>query len=220
MKNMGETKVLILRSCVEPKRWTDLVGLVKKSDPTMKAHLDDLFEMKLLEKNNRKYQTTKDGIKQLHLVPHFWSQDLKKTTAEILDMASYGITPGFTLKEKLKVSLAPGIFIGNSRDKVLRSFYQDLVNAMHSSLVVWTPKGVKPDKELYKIIHKLISKQMELIPSTKQKRKFRITIDVDLPLGLDSAIREEKNEEVRNKIIDNKETILEKITGNWYDIAR
>ena len=219
LKKVGETKILILRSCVKPKRWTELVKLTARSEPTMKVHLDDLYKMELLDKKNGKYQTTEKGINHLHLIPHFRERAPKgKISSEVLDMAHLGIMPGFSLKEKLEVYFAPGIFLESEKNE-LRQFYENIARAMRDSVTVWLPKDVKPDKDLNEAVNKIIASHIKLASSKVQKGKFRIMIDFDLPLALDYAIREDKNEYIKKRLIDNREKILEELYDNWMKIV-
>lgn len=208
--------MIILRSCIIPKSWSELTKLTEISDPTIKTHIDDLTRDNLLEKISGKYSTTDEGIKMIHLQPH--TQDMPKKGKlpyETYNMVQQGISLGLSKKEKLEISFAPGIFVNYGLDKSLRKFLDNLAKSVRNSVTVWLPEGQKTDKDIWKLVNKIIANQIKNTLETEKKGKFRIMIDFDLPIALDYAIREENDEEIKKRLIDNRETILNSLYKNW-----
>jgi len=219
--NFGETKMIILRSCIIPKSWTELTKLTDTSDPTMKTHIDDLTRDDLLEKISGKYETTDKGIEEIHLQPHIQAPPKKgKLPYEVYNMVQRGISPGLSKKEKLEMSIAPGIFVNFGVDKSLRKVLDNFAKAIRNSVTVWIPEGQKIDKNIFKLVNKIIENQIKNTLGKEEKGKFRIMIDFDLPLALDYAIKEEADDQIKQRLIENREKILNELYKNWGKATR
>ncbi len=75
------TKLQILAFCEKQERsWSEIKAEVKKSDPTLLGHINDLLDSKLLIKTDRKYKSTTNGIEIKNTLNrlHKINQDLKK----------------------------------------------------------------------------------------------------------------------------------------------
>lgn len=213
---VGETKVQILQSCITPKHWSDLVGITKKAEPTLLVHVNDLIKMRLLEKNdeNRTYSTTDKGLEFLKLEPYVRPSSQKGIPLEIIKMVQRGIRLGqLTFKEEVLFSLL-GV-TGIEHDKNLKPIYENVAHAMRDAITLWLPQGLEPDKVMYREVNRLIGLY------TKKRQdyhdgKVTIIIEFDLPTALDRIIREEKNDEIRNRLENDREQILKKIYKNWH----
>lgn len=216
---VGQTKIQILESCLTPKSWGELKSIIKKSEPTLLVHINDLNKMRLLEKNenDRKYLTTEHGIDFLKLQPHMKST-LDKRPKEIRKMVQRGIKLGnLTLKEKFKFELFGLDAI--RYDKYLNKTYKNVAKAIQQSVTIWLPNGIIPDKKIYDAVTGLIAlcskSNKEIIND-----KMTITIEVDFKTAFDLILREEQDEEIKKRLMANRDKIIEQVTHNWYRITK
>jgi hypothetical protein len=216
-ERIGETKRQILESCLTPKRWSELIDIIKKSEPTLLVHVNDLIKMKYLNKDDseKTYQTSENGVKFLELIPHVRSFPEGKKTYEFVKMVQRGIKLGsFSLKENIEVQLlgTPAV----EHDKKLKTVYDNVIRAIRDSVTVWLPDGMEPDKDMYREVNRLIG-----IYTKKHKEntgKVTMMIEFDLPTALDMAIRAEENQEVRERMEKDREIIINRIYKNWHSI--
>lgn len=221
MESISSRKRQILRSCIRTKKWTEIQNLTGISKPTMKSHLDKLKQDSLLIKTKDGYQTTTKGIEQLRLEPHrraYARPD--RIPSEVFQMINEAIFPGFTLKERLEGIFAAGVFGKYGGIKKVRRILDDISKMVRDSVIVWLPKDSEFDKNSFKLVNQLISKQIKFIKNSETKGKFQIVIDFDLPLAVDSIIKDEKDPEVKKKLIDNRDVILKTLYNKWFRITK
>lgn len=76
------TKLHILAFCEKKERsWREIKNHVKKSDPTILAHLNDLVDSELLMKNNHLYKSTTQGLQIKQMLVRF--EKIQKEIAKI-----------------------------------------------------------------------------------------------------------------------------------------
>lgn len=218
VNKVGDTKKQILESCLTPKRWTDLVSITGKSEPTLLVHVTDLIKMRLLEKNDeeREYITTEKGVDFLKLEPHIRAKQGR--SPEIMNMAKRGIKLGkMSLREQIEFNLLGRD--GLRLDKNLGAVYLSAEKAIRESVIIWSPKGVDVDKSVYEMVNRLIGKFTKSNPDPKSG-KMTITIEFDLTTAFDMVIREEKDGILRKRLEENKDEILTKLYKNWHRIVK
>lgn len=221
MENISNTKLQILRMCIKTKTWTDIIEQTGYSKPTVKSHIDKLILELLLEKTDSGYKTTSNGIEQINLKPNrreYASQ--KKIPSEVYEMISDAIFPGLTLKERIEGIFAAGMFRNQGGIKKVRSYLDDLSKIMRDSVVVWLPPNIKFEKDAYKVVNQLISKQIKIVEKFEDKGRMTIIIDFDLPLAFDNVINNEEDQEVKQKLIENRDEILKTLYKNWSKLTK
>jgi hypothetical protein len=218
-EKIGETKQIILESCLTPKNWAELLAITNKVSSTLSVHVADLIKTDLLDKDkNHFYSTTQKGIEILKLVPYVRSSPEGKTPPELINMVHIGLRPTtFTLKEKLILEL--GGLIGVKHEKSLKRIYEDSVKAIEQAITLWLPKGLEPDKTMYKEVNRLIGLHTKKNPKLMND-KLTILIEFDLPKALDNVIRDEDNEEIKNRLIENRDKILMKLHKHWHRLTK
>lgn len=221
VEKISHTKFRILRSCGKTKTWTDIIDLTGLSKPTVKSHIDRLMKESLLEKTDDGYKTTLEGNVQINLRPHKKPYaSAEKIPSEVYQMISEAIFPGMKLKEKMKGIFAMGILKNLGEIKKVRLFLDNLSKAIRDSVIVWLPPDSEFDKSTYKIVNQLIGTQINAIKKLDNKGKFQIIIDFDLPLALDNVIKDEKDSEIKKKLIDNRDEILQTLYNKWLKITK
>ncbi len=221
MGNFSNTKLQILRMCIKTKTWTDIIEQTGYSKPTIKSHIDKLMLESLLEKTDNGYRTTSKGIEQISLRPNrrdYASQE--KIPSEVHEMISDAIFPGLTLTEKLSGMFAEGLFRNKGMIKKVRLYLDDLSKIMRDSVVVWLPPNIKFEKDAYKIVNQLISKQIKIVEKFEDKGRMTIIIDFDLPLAFDNVINNEEDHEIKQKLTENRDEILETLYKNWSKLTK
>jgi len=217
VERIGETKRQILELCLTPKHWSELKDITKKSEPTLLVHVNDLMQMKYLNKSEdeKTYQTTENGVKFLELIPHVRPFPQGKLTYELVKLVQKGIKLGhLSLKENLEFLLL-GVH-GVEFDKNLRKVYEDVIRAIRESVTLWLPAGLEPDKSMYKEVNRLVGIYTK--SHKEQSDKVTIVIEFDLPTALDKVIRMEEDEVVRKRIEQDRDIILNRIYKNWHRI--
>ena len=83
---LGHTKSMILHECLNREcSWSEIVLETQRSEPAILVHINELIRNGFIIKtNNKKYRTTKQGIKLLTLI--------KQRTKGLIDMSSRGLT--------------------------------------------------------------------------------------------------------------------------------
>ncbi len=221
MENISNTKLQILRSCIKTKTWTDIIDLTELSKPTVKSHIDRLKKESLLKKISGGYQTTSKGIEELRLNPHRRAYaPSNKISSEVYQMINEAIFPGLTTKERMAGIFSAGMLRKFGIIKKVRTILDDLSKAIRDSVIIWLPHDSEFDKDTYKIVNQLISKQINNIKKFENKGKFQIIIDFDLPLAFDKIINDEKDPEIKNKLIDKRDEILNTLYKKWSRITK
>ncbi|MCA9819884.1 MAG: hypothetical protein KC440_03775 [Nitrosarchaeum sp.] len=217
VENIGETKQLILKSCVTPKTWAELLETTGKVSSTLSVHVTNLIDDGFLERTTeRLYITTEKGIELSRLVRYVKTTPEGKLSPELINMVHIGLRPtNLSLKENLKLEL--GGLIGIKHDETLKKIYNNVAKTVQQSVTLWVPKGLEPDKSTHKAIHRLVKLYTKQNPQSLDK-KMTIVIEFDIPTALDEVIREEENDEVKTRLIENKEKLLKKLYKNWHRI--
>jgi len=186
---------------------------------TLSVHITDLIRDGLLERNdNREYVTSKQGNENLKLMPYVRISPEGKTSKEFVRMIQIGLKPiPLTFKENLKFEL--GGMIGVTHDKTLKKIYEDIAKTIQQSVTLWLPKDLEPDKAMYREVNRLIGlhikQNSELI-----NKKLTILIEFDLNKALDFVIREETDEDVKERLKKNRQKILSKIYKQWKRLTK
>lgn len=221
MQNISDTKLQILRACVNSRTWTEIIELTKLSKPTIKSHLDKLVNGGLLEKTLVGYQTTSKGIELFTDKPNRRSYATSgKIPIEVYNMINDAILPGLELKEKMTAFFALGVLKNLKEVRKTRLVLDDISKAIRDSVIVWLPKDLEIDRDSYKLVNKLIAKQIKSVQNFEEKGRLQIIIDFDLPLALDKIINKENDDSIKNKLIENKETILKTLYDKWDKITK
>lgn len=217
VEKIGETKQLILKSCIVPKNWAELLEITGKVSSTLSVHVGNLIEDGFLEKDSQHlYHTTEQGIEFSKLVRYVKATPEGKTAREIINMLHIGLRPTtLSLKENLKLELM-GLW-GITHDSTLKPIYENVAKTAQKSLTLWLPKGLEPDTTMYKAVHRLVKKYTQQNPQSLDQ-KMTIVIEFDIPTAFDEVIREETNEEIKEWLINNKEKLLKRLYKNWHRI--
>jgi DNA-binding transcriptional ArsR family regulator len=217
LERVGDTKIQVLQSCITPKHWSEIVEIIKKSEPTLLVHINDLMKMRLLDKNEetRTYLTTEKGVEFLKLEPHV--RDVQKgKPKEYFRLINRGVQLGhLSLREKFLLQALGADTV--NLDKNLKKVYEDASRAMLQAVTVWLPHGFEPDKTTYRIINKLIGEYTKT-QSDPKLEKMTMIIEFDLPTAIDMIIRDEKDEKIKQRLEQEKDEIIKRIYKNWHRI--
>lgn len=214
-QKLGETKSAILESCITPKSWSELVKATEKTEPTLMVHLNDLQDKELIAKTTEgTYQTTDAGIRIVNLTPSVRTPvPENKVSIEAINIISSGLGKKYDLTEKLAAQF-PVLVLKGYAKKNLGAFVNAIGQAVRSSVTMWVPAKVEIDKHLFEEINHLVA-QMIKKNAVISDGKVRIIIDVDFPKALDLRIRNEKEPDVRETLIQNRDRIIKDVVSNW-----
>jgi hypothetical protein len=218
-QKLGETKVVILESCITPKSWTDLVKETGKTEPTLMVHLNDLQDKNLITKTEQGfYQTTDSGIEIVSLNPNMRAPPpANRVAIEAINIINSGLGKDYDLTEKLAAQF-PVLVLKGYAKKNLGAFVNAIAEAVRSSVIMWVPaKEVELDRKLFQEINHLVAKVMKK-KAVIAEGKVRIIIDVDFPKALDMRIRNEKDPDVKQTLIENRQRIIEDVVANWSNL--
>lgn len=217
-EKIGDTKRIILESCLTPKHWSDLKEVTKKSEPTLLVHVNDLIQMRFISKNeeDKTYQTTEQGVKFLALVPHVRPlPQAGKYPYELVKVIGKGIKLGhLSLKEHLEQEILG--LQAFSLDRNFKKYYEAVVYAIRNAVTLWTPEGIEPDKNMYKEVNKLIGLYTK--KHKEESSKITMVIEFDFATSLDMVIREEKDEIIKKRLEENRDLIIKQVHASWHKI--
>jgi|GEM_PF-4965271 len=210
METISDTKLLILESCIRPKTWSQLSHIVERSDPTLTDHLKRLTSQRLLDHDGASglYSTTEQGINKLRQVP---SAYFKTVVPAQLMLA--GIKKNLNSRDRLERVFAE-LTVRGLLGKDAETFYRTVAEAVIDSVTIQTQAKVNVDEKMFKLANDLIGyvlKQGGMI----EKGKLSITISVDFPKELDIKIRKEVNPNVKERLIQDSDMIIDRTVQNW-----
>jgi hypothetical protein len=202
-----ETKTTILESCIKPKAWKQLLEITGKSDPTLAVHLRELTNDELLVKQGGLYTTTDKGISKLKAPSRMINYVLPA------NLMLKGIVMNRNFKDRIN-RLFPELGARGLLGKDTKAYFDAVADAVVSSVNVLLPKSVEVDERLFlkinEVVGELLKKEAGLT-----KGKISITINVDFPSELDIRTRKEADPAIRQKLMENREMIIDRTIEHW-----
>jgi len=217
-KELSDTKIQILESCITAKSWSELREITKVSEPSLLSHVNELQEQTLLSKNSeRHYQTTKKGLEMIDLIPYVRTTS-SKTPLELKNMVRIGLKPTvLPLEQRIKFELG-GIF-AIEHDKTLNKIYTALTKTIVNSVTLRLPQGLEPDKAMWQAVNRLVGVHTKKTHKNIKYGKLTMVIEFNLETALDMVIRDEQDEEIKNHLIENREKILTKLYKSYQSLT-
>ncbi|MFY3741919.1 MAG: DNA-binding transcriptional ArsR family regulator [Candidatus Nitrosomirales archaeon] len=218
-RKIGETKEVILESCINPKSWSELIQITSKSEPTLMVHLKDLQDLKLIGKReDGLYETTEDGLEILKLVPSVRPINSKDyPRVERWNTILFGLGKDLNLTEKI-ATWFPSLVARGYGHKEYSAFAKAIAEALRSSVVLWSPAAVEIDFDIFRQINRIAGEIIENRKAVTAKGKVRLIIDVDFPRALDMRIREEKDPKIKAELLKNRDRIIDDVIKRWHKL--
>ena len=220
---MGDTKVTILESCINPRSWSELVRITSKTEPTLMVHLNDLREENLIQKNNDgSYVTTDAGLTRIEMIPNTRGPiPDHKFGIEAHNILQYGLGKKYDVVERFAAFLPilDYLVLRGYAKKKLGAFVNAVGEAARYSVTTWVPGKVNIDIHLSEEINRIVQKMINQ-KAVISDGKLRIIIDVDFPKALDKRIRNETDPEIKKALIDNRDKIIKDVVSNWESLFK
>jgi hypothetical protein len=210
MERIGDTKLLILESCIRPKSWSELSKIINRSDPTLTDHLKRLTGDRLLARDHSSglYSTTEQGINTLREVPSAYFKNIVPANLMLA-----GIEKNLNSSDRLYRIFAE-LTTRGLLGKDAEAYYKAIAEAVISSVTIQTQSKANIDNKMFKLVNDLIGyliKQGGMI----EKGKLTINISVDFPKELDIRTRNESNPKIKEQLIQNRDMIINRTVPNW-----
>jgi len=101
--------------------------------------------------------------------------------------------------------------------KRTKAYYDAITDAVVSSINILLPKSVEVDEKLILKINEVVGELMKR-GAFMEKGKLTLTVSVDFPSELDMRTRKESDPVIRQKLVENRNMIIDSTTKNWGDL--
>ena len=217
-QKIGDTKVTILESCINPRSWSELVRITSKSEPTLMVHLNDLQNEQLIQKTSEGFYVTTDaGLTRIDLIPN--TREVvpnHRVGIEAHNVLQAGLGRKYDVVERFAgiLPILDYLVLRGYAKKKMGAFVNAIGEAVRYSVTTWVPGKVEIDKYLSEEINHIVQKMINQ-KAVISDGKLRIIIDVDFPMALDRRIRTETDPEIKKALIENRDKIIKDVWSHW-----